>query len=612
MLDGKILDRARRLIECRFAERGKILPEEVSRILRKFQIAGIARSSPEVKAVRDACEEEIRTKAKIVWDSIQEVHKALGSPITETLRTDLKEEASRHIENAVREASELMERRLSFMKLNPHHLTLENTKREVNKKIGVKVDLYVDSLLCKPAGTGQTQQALIPSEIDLIEQIANELKKLASIENCPKSAEVFNQWKIKLGDIINVDSFWKLADWLRYSDPPLDDGTVWKEAEQLWVRANNITTEQADNYKLLGCVDELRGFVSDLAGLLLRRAEIAKQRLKPEKSTETGKEKGQDIEANQNNHQSEIPYEISLTEEIADKLERWAEERKTGFQNKFEEERQNEDRYKTIGEFLKEQDTFSSIEELSPIATYFALPDLSDEFTFVVKSFQFNENFTPATMLVEIQNELYHKNIEITKLAFEVSEHLDSYEPESFEYKTLLLQVRTFFAVTIPDIAERIRKIAKMTRKKIADSNQTLPIGKKPESNQQVTQAATEPNIKPKAETWSQVSIDVLDDDTVRYKIADKQWKRANYAELGFANKLNGLPNQLWPIFRDMAKHSSDGYITMRTPKNISKDKQRICKALREFFGPSEIPIQYERKTKRYVLKFSLSYKSNA
>ena len=153
MLDDKILDQARRLIESRFAERGKALPKEVSRIMRKKQINKDLYSSHTENLVRAACEEEIRTKAKIVWDSIQEVHKAHGSSITETLRIDLKEEASRHIENAVREASELMERRLRFMKLNPHHLTLETTKREVNKRISVKVDLYVDSLLCKPAET---------------------------------------------------------------------------------------------------------------------------------------------------------------------------------------------------------------------------------------------------------------------------------------------------------------------------------------------------------------------------------------------------------------------------------------------------------------------------
>jgi len=177
-------------------------------------------------------------------------------------------------------------------------------------------------------------------------------------------------------------------------------------------------------------------------------------------------------------HDSETPYEISLSMEIADRLENWAKERKTGFQSKIKEERLNENRHKNLGEFLKKQDTFSSITELSPIATYFALPDLSDEFTFIVKSFQFNENFTSATMLIEIQNKLYYKNIEIIRLAAEVSEHLDSYEPEDPEYKSLLLQVRTFFAVTIPEIAERIRKIAEMTKEKMVELQPSLKTSK--------------------------------------------------------------------------------------------------------------------------------------
>jgi len=165
-----------------------------------------------------------------------------------------------------------------------------NANKEIysDESIELALSQVKQDLATKPAEIQQSQRTETPSEIELIEQFAEQLQNLVSIENCPKSAKAFNRWKIKLGDIINVDSFWKLADWLHYSDPPLDDGTLWKEAEQLWVRANNITAEQADNYKVLGPVDDLRGFVSDLAGLLLRRAEIAKQRLKPEKSAETG------------------------------------------------------------------------------------------------------------------------------------------------------------------------------------------------------------------------------------------------------------------------------------------------------------------------------------
>ena len=150
-IDDKILDRARRLIKSRFAERRNALPNEVLRRMRTHDL----HSSPTWNSVRAACEEEISTKAKIVWDSIQEVHKALGSPIKETemLRTDLKEEASQHIEIAVSEASELMKKHLSSMKPSVRLFDLGNTRHEVIERISVKIDLYVDSLLCRQADT---------------------------------------------------------------------------------------------------------------------------------------------------------------------------------------------------------------------------------------------------------------------------------------------------------------------------------------------------------------------------------------------------------------------------------------------------------------------------
>lgn len=124
--------------------------------------------------------------------------------------------------------------------------------------------------------------------------------------------------------------------------------------------------------------------------------------------------------------------------------------------------------------------------------------------------------------------------------------------------------------------------------------------------------AGTEPDIKPKAETWKQVTIDFLDNDTVRYKINGEGWVRANYAELGFNDKRKGLPNKLWSIFRGMAEHSSGGYITMRTPRNISKDVDRIRATLRKFFGIKAIPMQYKKIKKAYQVYFNFSYKQDS
>lgn len=117
---------------------------------------------------------------------------------------------------------------------------------------------------------------------------------------------------------------------------------------------------------------------------------------------------------------------------------------------------------------------------------------------------------------------------------------------------------------------------------------------------------------KKKAENWESVSIDIIDDDTLRYKVDVEPWKRANYSEMGFIDKRKAAPNRLWKIFKVIAEYTTGKECDMRTPENISKDMDRICDTLKNFFGPSDRPIRYNRKTKQYLLEFNLTYKSNS
>jgi len=105
-------------------------------------------------------------------------------------------------------------------------------------------------------------------------------------------------------------------------------------------------------------------------------------------------------------------------------------------------------------------------------------------------------------------------------------------------------------------------------------------------------------------------SLQNIDDETVRYKIGKDNWQRANYAELGFKNKLNGLPNKLWGIFKKLAENCKNQVIECRTPKNISKDIDRICRTLKVFFGPQDRPILYNKKNKIWNIAFRLTFKS--
>ena len=116
---------------------------------------------------------------------------------------------------------------------------------------------------------------------------------------------------------------------------------------------------------------------------------------------------------------------------------------------------------------------------------------------------------------------------------------------------------------------------------------------------------------EPKPETWQELSIEVVDNETIKYRVGNRRWEHVNYAQFGFMDKRRGRPNKLWPIFLEMSKYCSGGYINMPTPKNISKDIDRICATLQKFFGIQERPIPYDKKVRAYHVKCDFTDKRN-
>lgn len=115
---------------------------------------------------------------------------------------------------------------------------------------------------------------------------------------------------------------------------------------------------------------------------------------------------------------------------------------------------------------------------------------------------------------------------------------------------------------------------------------------------------------KPKTSSWNEVSLDFIDDETIRYKIGKSKWKRVNYAEIDFQDKRTGMKRKIWSTFINLAKNCKNGHvIDCKTPENISKDLDLICKKLRLFFGPKDRPILYNKRDKNWKVKFRLTYK---
>ncbi|HEY9093495.1 MAG TPA: 7-cyano-7-deazaguanine synthase, partial [Candidatus Cryosericum sp.] len=112
---------------------------------------------------------------------------------------------------------------------------------------------------------------------------------------------------------------------------------------------------------------------------------------------------------------------------------------------------------------------------------------------------------------------------------------------------------------------------------------------------------------RPKTQNWKDVTIEIVDDNTARYRVSGDPWKRATYAELGFADKRKGLPNKLWGLFKVLAEHCADGCVEMHTISNVAKDMDRIRSTLRAFFGIGDLPFKYDKKAQVYRMGLRLA-----
>lgn len=146
MLDDKILERARRLIETRFQERRKILPKEILKIKEEMNFRNALYSGATLQKIHAACAQEVDMRSKVVWDSLKRVHRIIGLPVTDTLASDMKEEINHYIYKITEEISTLMYKQMPCSEQDARRHNLDKEKQDNIQKFDVEVDLYVDSL----------------------------------------------------------------------------------------------------------------------------------------------------------------------------------------------------------------------------------------------------------------------------------------------------------------------------------------------------------------------------------------------------------------------------------------------------------------------------------
>ena len=150
MLDSKVLDRARRLIQTQFTQRRKIFPDEILRIKHEMNVVHSLQSSATLRKIHAICAQEVDIRTKIVWQSIERSHKNINSPLSQTLAVDIKEEVDHFIEKIIEEISDQMNNAMHFMEQDAHRYNLDDARDSMIQEIDVEADLYVDSLAVEP------------------------------------------------------------------------------------------------------------------------------------------------------------------------------------------------------------------------------------------------------------------------------------------------------------------------------------------------------------------------------------------------------------------------------------------------------------------------------
>jgi hypothetical protein len=150
MLDHKILERARGVINPAVDLRRKALHSRVGEILGEMSARGVLRSSMTLQQIAARCETELRDRTLLSWEHLRRVYAALGSPKSPTLASDLKHEVGIHRQEAYRELSAILQEHIANVGLSNstflQQLNLNEADLRAQMEVDGEIDLYVDSL----------------------------------------------------------------------------------------------------------------------------------------------------------------------------------------------------------------------------------------------------------------------------------------------------------------------------------------------------------------------------------------------------------------------------------------------------------------------------------
>ncbi len=118
----------------------------------------------------------------------------------------------------------------------------------------------------------------------------------------------------------------------------------------------------------------------------------------------------------------------------------------------------------------------------------------------------------------------------------------------------------------------------------------------------------------PESSTWNDVTIRFLSNETVQITVGEISEGR-NFAELGFVDRRNGYPDQLWNVLKLLAFTNGDiSWETRGLPiklhNNLKAYIKDIRKRLKNLFQMEDDPFESYRKHKSYKTKFKITVSS--
>ena len=105
---------------------------------------------------------------------------------------------------------------------------------------------------------------------------------------------------------------------------------------------------------------------------------------------------------------------------------------------------------------------------------------------------------------------------------------------------------------------------------------------------------------------WADLSLVVIDENTVKYKISDGKWITASNRELGFADKRTKGKRirRIWNVFLLLVKHYEQ---TATFEPGIQKNVERVGNVFQEYFGLKDSsPVYYSKTYVRYKFNFNV------